>query len=650
MMKEKAHGPDAATSSSALQAGEQESEKKAASARLNFSDPKEREAHVRAFWAWLPKELHHAPDMHWERLSSQVMGYLIRNVANSPDAKAIAFATGCIIGAVKKRTVASYCAHLTYLLRQLRASYGMQSLTDLRSRQIWERFIEGRTPTSGEIRLLLTYDSVAFTHIRTYLEGLDVRQRTIWEAYALPPLPANFTEKHGLTSSQTVAAARHRKEQSDVLLPLFPLLIEIAQLRKQAAERLVKEFRRHRDRAIAGEIELPYQFEYKDRLISVSKEAPTISAVEVIEREVTLSFTLWDRVSWVRSQPKRYSRHVQWKQQAQVGVYSPERTMYFLQYHGESSDLLWCGDLIAHNLLWKTARPPSWQPAENREDVTYEEFRITRPGLLSPVKADGLWLRRIKRPDEVLFEPESLYRGILYAAALATVALTNGCRLSELLQISATRFETIAVDELKNQQPTGRKIGILVQNLLPKGYTKESDRQFFLIGELAGRLLAEIGRLLEATHAGGVPVVHPYQSTKEEDLVPEPYLFQWDAKDDGRIGLLVGTDVAHLLRFLFHGLDLATRTGKPIRVVPHLLRHVLATHARTVKNVPAEAVAYLLHHRVHLSSSRHALSISEATAYYSRMTLEQVLALLFEGHHTDSCVKKPQQQVPLLSS
>lgn len=294
---------------------------------------------------------------------------------------------------------------------------------------------------------------------------------------------------------QTAAAARHRKEQSDVLLPLFPLLIEIAQLRKQAADRLVKEFRRHRDRAIAGEIELPYRFQYTDRLISVSKDAPSISAVEMVEREVTLSFTLWDRVSWVGAQPKRYSRHVQWKQKAQVGAYSPERTLYFLQYHGEPDDLLWCGDLIAHNLLWKTSRPPSWPPGEHSSspDSKYEEFRITRPGLLSPVKADGLWLRRIKHPDEILFEPESLWRGHLYAAALATVALTNGCRLSELLQMSAIRFETIAVDELKNQQPTGRKIGILVQNLLPKGYTKESERQFFLVGELAGRLLAEIG-------------------------------------------------------------------------------------------------------------------------------------------------------------
>lgn len=53
----------------------------------------------------------------------------------------------------------------------------------------------------------------------------------------------------------------------------------------------------------------------------------------------------------------------------------------------------------------------------------------------------------------ILVEPESLSRGTLYATALAALALTNGSRVSELLQVSATRFETIVVDETKQQQP-----------------------------------------------------------------------------------------------------------------------------------------------------------------------------------------------------
>ncbi len=107
---------------------------------------------------------------------------------------------------------------------------------------------------------------------------------------------------------------------------------------------------------------------------------------------------------------------------------------------------------------------------------------------------------------------------------------------------------------------------------------------------------------------------------------------QWNAS--GRMGQLMQRNVTHMLRFLFDGLTLTTRTGKPIQVVPHLLRHVPATHARQVKHVPAEAVAYLLHHRMTLSNETRTLSIPEATAYYSRMTLEQLLALLFEAQST----------------
>jgi hypothetical protein len=117
-------------------------------------------------------------------------------------------------------------------------------------------------------------------------------------------------------------------------------------------------------------------------------------------------------------------------------------------------------------------------------------------------------------------------------------------------------------------------------------------------------------------------------------LFPEPYLFQWGASSDGRLGLLDPGDVGLLLRFLFHGIILTTRAGKPIRIAAHLLRHVLATHARTVQNVPAEAVAYLLHHRITLSGSTQALSIPEATAYYSRLPTTRLLALLFEAQST----------------
>lgn len=610
----------AAQNSSTVVLLEEQRNQQARPKRLNFSNPSERAEHIRAFLAWLPQVLHAAPGIQWDRLPSKVMGYLIRTVADSPDAIPIAFAMGCAMDAMKGYSLAQRCWQLTGLFRQLRRQHGMKDLSELRTRQIWDRFVAGRKLSRNEVNFLQSYDSLAALHVRAYLERLNERQRIIWEHYALPPLPAGFFVKYGQRRVVEAATQQRRKEQSAVLVPLFPLLVELAQLRKQAAERLVKEFRRLRDRAMKGEIALPYHFEYRDRCLAVSEDASTLAEVKLIEREIILSLTLWDRVSWAKHHPERYGQTARWRAALQTGAYALERTSYFFQYEGNPGDLLWCGDLLAKRMIRRGAK--------GGPDYLF----TSRPGLLNSPLSDGAWFTRaVASGGEVLFDPESLYRGTLFASTLATLALTNGSRVCELLQVSATRFETLIVDELKHQQPTGRKIGILVQKLLPKGVTQESERQFFLISEVAARLLREIGELLESRHGGTIPVVWPSHNSKAEDLQPEPYLFQWEASSDGRAGVLTEEDVGRLLRFLFHGLTLTTRTGTPIRVATHLLRHVLATHARHVEKVPAEAVAFLLHHRVTLEGSPHALSIPEATAYYSRMPVEQLLALLFDA-------------------
>src|SRR5260370_42242615 len=73
-----------------------------------------------------------------------------------------------------------------------------------------------------------------------------------------------------------------RKDQSDVLVPLFPLLIELAQFRKQAAERLYKACCLYRDQAAACEIALPYRLQYTDRSFSVTEDAPTMAALSIV--------------------------------------------------------------------------------------------------------------------------------------------------------------------------------------------------------------------------------------------------------------------------------------------------------------------------------------------------------------------------------
>ena len=340
----------------------QEELRRAQQDRRAFSNSAERATHLRLFFAWLPKILQDAPGILWDQLPSQAMGHLVRTVADHPDAIPIALAVGCAMHGMKRNTLLHVSSMLLTLCRRLRTHYRMTQISQLRDREVWMRFVSGRQLSGGEARLLATYASVASGHLRTYFDHLDERHRLLLEPYAFPPLPARFLERYAQHRAAVLAATARRKEQSDVLTPLLPLLIEVAQFRKQAMERLYKAFCDSRDQAQAGRISLPYRFQYTDRSITLTEDAPTIAAVSLVERSVTLTLTLWKRDAWVEAHPELYGRCVQWQRSRQLLAYAAEKEIYFLQYEGDPSDLLWCGDLLA---TWPVlAAPGSQETAE----------------------------------------------------------------------------------------------------------------------------------------------------------------------------------------------------------------------------------------------------------------------------------------------
>jgi hypothetical protein len=86
--------------------------------------------------------------------------------------------------------------------------------------------------------------------------------------------------------------------------------------------------------------------------------------------------------------------------------------------------------------------------------------------------------------------------------------------------------------------------------------------------------------------------------------------------------------VQTLLRFILHGLDLYTAQGDPIRVSVHVLRHVMATHARQYRHVPAEAIAhFFLHHRLKALTGQ-SPAAADISDYYFQMTEEQRFAVI----------------------
>jgi len=399
--------------------------------------------------------------------------------------------------------------------------------------------------------------------------------------------------------------------------------------------------RQARHRVEEGRATLPLPFQHTDLIPFVNRDARTVAEVELQGREVTMHFTLWDKRNWVLHHPERFSESTRFAAKAGRDAYDQAHNGFFVQFDQAASDLLWFGDLVEQRVLQRFTQ-------NNATTAEYQKrWRFarqlgfsngcfcTRPGVLSPA---DYWFSDGALPGDLLFEPEALYRGILYGAALATIALSNGSRVSELLQVSLdrriTQAETIRVLGDDGQpvlgedgHPMTKQVKMHLQHLLPKGSRTEEERQLFPLSHEALRLLGEIKKGLEEKH-GSVPRVSPSKtSAKYEHLRPERYLFQWDASSDGKVGIFSLNDVQILLRFVLHGLDLYTAQGEPIRVSVHLLRHVMATSARQYQHIPAEAIAhFFLHHRF---KTVHEASFSSVVSdYYWQMTHEQRLALI----------------------
>jgi hypothetical protein len=610
----------------------------------------DREDQVKAFFSWLPQELHEAPGIDWTTLSPEIMGYLVRTIGSSPDAAVMAVAAASYSGrAIDQLSQLNRLRQLGNLLQNLRANTPMRCFADLKQEQIWfdwaakqEKKDRARTMVSG-------YASIATGHFVHYLRRLTLSERQRMQQYALPPPPADLSKIFFPYKQVSTAQRKKRKETTDILVPLYPVLRQIVRLRKQLAERTLLAIREVRRRVEAGEASLPYHFQHSDVIPEVTRDARTVSEARLQGREVTMKLILWDKCTWVTEHPDRYSERNVENATYGVGSYTEEHNSFFVQFDSDPRDLLWFGDLLAHRTFrkfspWDTKHSP--EPEDYQARWNYARHcGFTNGCCCGPTglldSGDRWFGVQAERGKEFLVEFESLFRGVLFGSTLAMLALSNGSRMNELLQVSMnkerriTRTETVLLlgdDGLpqlgENGQPLTKQVKLHFQYLLPKGAKTEEERQLFPLSKESLRLLEEIKQELVAKH-GEIPVVAPARTnSKREHLKPERYLFQWDALSDEKPTSIGADDVQTLLRFMLHGLDLYTAQGKPIRVAVHVLRHVMSTHARHCRNVPPEVVAhFFLHHRLRELTGR-TPSLPEISEYYTQLTEEQKFAVI----------------------
>lgn len=605
----------------------------------------DRATQIAKFLAWLSPEVRHAPKIDWTALPAETMGYLVRTVGHSPDAAVLALAAAAADDGVGNSHLENMIGALHRFFQDLRTKGYLQHITDLGKEQVWKDYAKNTPKTSRRFRQFVVYSAISGRYLPDYLQRLDPEERLRMQPYMLPPMPRNYLKQHGGQRELEEAAKTTRKAQSDILVPLYPILRQLIRLRKELAERTFSTLQAALQRVKDGEVSPPYTVEHTDILPVVNRDAQTIAEVRIVGRQLTMPFVVWDKRTWIREHEDRYEYYTIRMAKFGKGPYTSARNQLFVQYVGNPDDFLWFGDLLQLGLL-RNVR--SEQRARAKTDQQKQRVQMagilgfangcvcSRPGILSP---SDQWFSEERQADEWFFEPDVLYRGILYATALATIALSNGSRVSELLQVSydrrMTHAETVKVLGADGQPVLGpdgpvltKQVKIHLQYLLPKGCKADEERQLFPLSKEAVRLLGEIKRGLEQAH-GEIPVVHPSPtSAKYEHLRPERYFFQWAASPDGKYGLLNVAGVEVLLRFILHGLDLYTAKGEPIRVTAHILRHVMATDARQYRKIPPEAIAYFfLHHRLQRMGDP---AIQVVSDYYWQMTREQQLALIRE--------------------
>lgn len=603
----------------------------------------EREKQLQAFLAWLPQDLHDAPGMRWTQFPAELMGYCLRAIRNSPDAAHLAVVAGSVHDELGINFQRSILRNLNSLLRSLRTGGFIQILDDLKQEQTWHNWAARQENTQGTRSVLSAYASFTTNYFPRYLLRLNPQDRLRMQQYTLPSLPSDLLERYFPSKQLRSVQQANRKAVTDILVPLYPILRQLVRFRKQAAERTLLAIRAAQLKVEAGDATLPYHFHYIETIPEINHDARSISEVQVQGREVTMKWVLWDKATWVQRHAERYSEEVVRCAHEGQGPYSQQQNCFFVQFDGKAGDLLWFGDLVEHAIFLHLQKDSLHLDGYQERWDYAQQLGFSRgcycgrPGLLAP--GDTWFASAAGRGSELLIEFESLYRGILFGAALAMLALSNGSRVSELVQVSwhmerrITRTETIVLvgedgqPQIGNDgKPLTKQVKLHFQYLLPKGAKTEEERQLFPVSNEALRLLGEIKTLLEKTY-GDIPIVEPARdNSKREHLKSERYLFQWDASSDGKVGALALNDVSTLLRFILHGLDVTTVQGEPIRVTAHVLRHVMSTHARHYRHVPPEAVAYFfLHHRLTALTGREP-SLTDISEYYMQTTEKQRIA------------------------
>jgi hypothetical protein len=460
------------------------------------------------------------------------------------------------------------------------------------------------------------------------------------------------------TSERADKARRKRKAKTDVVSRCATAILALAQARKAAMDRFIGWYRDQVHRIEAGALAVPARLVYEDLELDLPRQpgpdAVSLTGLVWRRRPVRLELTIWRPAAFTtalhdarvdaapahsRQREIALNNRRVWRSKKRTGhrrgrVYD-DPSAYFVEAHpGEG--VPWFMDPAA--AWFKEMHDPGRRSKVNYHAVQADgRLGANHAGLGTPDRAMTFFFVHASRHERrwgpvsgVWFEPEALYRGVLYGTAIVTLMLTADARIGEVMQVSADRFVKPArLYVLKNPDGTPKRDpetgeivtdAIFEQLLLEKGRKGDDARRPHNVSAAMPQLL-EVMRLLKATHRGRIPTV-PFDPSylKAWPLGAERYIFQWNERH-------LRPDHANtLIRLMLHGVVLVDEAGQKIDVTSHLLRHAAATVKRHEHKMPLAALAEAMGHTLTGDGEAPA-----ATRYYSEMPAAEKAAIRHES-------------------
>lgn len=571
----------------------------------------------RQAWSWeqlqglVGPEILTAPRLDWARVDERCIRYLVQNVAGSPwmDHLALLSAVFTSYAGLDAATVLSHLRSLHARWRSIFAAYSLETVGQWRPAEHIPRYL-GDSVFEDTLytrqRFLETYGS-AVAHLQAYIRSLPCPESDAYWRYELPPVPLELQRQFSRHTELREAAKRRRKEETDALTPQFARIRGEAHLRWNALHRLRLKFQEAVTLVESGREALPLAISYEEW--------------DGLQR---LHFVLWDRPSFVLAHADQYCAATVQHARAGVRSFRPDQNHYFLEFKRieylrgaipEPDEFLWFGDLLKNGLLGVAPRHGSPEEVKRKQEYLRswgygEGNERARPfdsqvaGLLTWPQAQFMFMNEAQqRAEGVLVPVEPLYAAATFGLAALDLLTTTGARMNELMQVSLTPecLHTLVVEGTQR----------LVLRMVPKGSDMPAE---YFVGPETQRNLEKVARLLQDHYRlkPGEPlpkVCFDPEHDRSHRFPARPYLFQFSGRH------LPDQAITACLRFLCHGMLFQTLDGRVVALKAHALRHVFATHAHHVEQVPLDVVGAMLHQKD-----------TGVTGYYAAPTRRQVAA------------------------